>query len=455
MKKYVLALLLLALLVPGRAEEQPLEITLSGQITESAVLSERGMAAANQVLGRLAIRQTAWASGERAVLVIDGNDMWSVERREENRQVHVIFSDETCYVTEKNQPDALVLLAGQAESRQLSPFSLEGYGAFAPAFYARLQAMAEPLEIEGTVAVENAAYSPKYLRYQLPAEGLNAAWPDMAAQAWACFFPEGGDPAAFEEISRVQFTGDTVQVKRLMGRQGEDMGVQLTGQGLVMGTERKIALTLGYTPDKGGSLTLSAKALKGTDSLRAEAAIRETATEEKNSLRFSAAFTNRLGEEERAWKTEGSLTETKTPEGSRVNGKITGEADGIAYTLEPELVKTETGIQGTVDVTLKEKKKTIWKMQLSLHIRPGTLPETDGPEREILLEGLSPEEAQQKLFGENVVLMRAITYLLDGLPSDERWQLTHDLKNDSWLNGPDVPVLEETGHTWMVEEEEP
>ena len=112
-------------------------------------------------------------------------------------------------------------------------------------------------------------------------------------------------------------------------------------------------------------------------------------------------------------------------------------------------------VSGTVQLTKKEKKQQTLQALFTVEASPAEEPVLAEHVQQVALSHLEAEEARLQLFPENVVLMRAVTYLLDDLEEGQRWQLTHDLKNENWLNGPDVPVQEEKQELWMIEEETP
>ncbi len=446
--------LVMVLAVSGCMAEEAMQVTVSCRILESARLSETGLSAANQVLNRLKLRQVAGEEAERAELMIDGRMMWSVTQQEKADGVHTVFSDMTDYVTEKDAPDALMLLVG-TEGQQKNPcFSPKAYSAFAPELYEMLGDMDEPSTLDYTVTVEHAAYSPKYDRYVLPQAAINAGWRQVAAAAWRHFYPDGGDEEAFAALCDVTFSGD-VQVKRLYDRQGADLGVQLTGNGHVLGEERKISLTLGYTEGKGGSLLLSLKALKGNDALRVNATLKESIKEQRNAYTFSCTFLNQQGKEKETWALNAALQETPEGENRRIGGEMKWEKDGVTYLIQPDLLQGVGSVSGTVQLAKKEKKQQTLQALFTVEASPAEEPVLAEHVQQIALSHLEAEEARLQLFPENVVLMRAVTYLLDDLEEGQRWQLTHDLKNENWLNGPEVPVQEEKQELWMIEEETP
>lgn len=451
MKRLMVWLLILSMSMPCLAEDQAMQITVRGQILQSADVSEAGLDVLNRVLSRLTLREEVSEKRERAALLIDGREMWNAVWAEEENAVSVTFSDTTCYVTGKDQPDALMLLTGRAVKSTRKYFAPDAILSAIPETAEMLGSIKEAVAAEYAVTVDYAAYSPRYDRYMLPAESLNAAWPQVAAAVWRHMFPDGGDQEAYAALCDVQFTGENVQVRRLYDKQGADLGIQLLGSGRVMGEERKISLLYGYTPDKGGSITLSAKALKGKNTLRLKAFLKEKRNEQGKSTSFSVDFLHHLNGEENAWVLEGTTAE----QAETFTADITLEKGTYALLVQADFANRNNLWSGTLLLTEKEKKKVTLQALLTIDQEPYKTENTPEEVQEISLMHLTEEEARAVLLPENVVLLRALMYLMDDLTPEERWQLTHDLKNERWLNGPDMPVPEFGGEYWLVEEEEP
>ena len=74
-------------------------------------------------------------------------------------------------------------------------------------------------------------------------------------------------------------------------------------------------------------------------------------------------------------------------------------------------------------------------------------------ESTVSLKDMDEETARAALLQEEMILLRAVKYLMNGLSEQERWILTHELRTDNWLDGPRVPVIEETEETLLLEED--
>lgn len=430
------------------AEESPLQITVTGRITESSRLSEEGMQSLNSLLSRLAVRQTAFAGGERAELMVDGQAMWSVERKTDPLGTLIIFADHQGYRTAADQPDALMLLSGMGRDIKIPLVAPDAYEKSAADVYALLTEAAAPVLQKSSTTVQNAASSPRHDLYTLTAEQMNGLWPRMVAAAQPHFDRDGGEKEAWHAAAEVVFTGD-VRLKRLYDAAGQDLGVQLTGQGVVLGTERKITLLMGYTKGKGGSFTLSAKALKGKDNLKIAASLKERIRDEESSYTLNCEYTHVLGED----KKSGTFTLNLENTQDAWQGKAIWQQGNRSLTAEGKLQSSADGTIGNVTVWEKEKKKVQFSAKLMLTMEstqkrePASVPVLD-------LSGMTQEKARLSLYPEEMTLMRALMYLLNDLPEDARWQLTHELRTDNWHTGPDVPVPGEE-EQWIVEEETP
>ena len=430
------------------AEEIPLELTVTGHVTESSTLSDEGLRVLNQVLSRLTIRQTVFSDGERAELTIDQNAVWAVERRVDDAGTVVIFSDTQGYKTAADEPDALMLLSGMGREVHIPLFAPDAYEKSAAEGYALLQMVAEPVPQKGSATVQNAAASPRYDRYTLTAEQMNGLWPGIVAAAQPFFDQDGGQKEHFQAAACIEFIGD-VRVKRLYDAAGQDMGVQITGNGVLLGTERKITLLMGYTKGKGGSFTLSAKAIKGKDSLKINATLKEKSRDGENNYVLSCDYSHIFQGETESGTFMLDLLEK--PDGW--SGQAAWQQGNKSLTVEGDMLDTLAGMQGTVYITSKEKKKVLFRAEVMLMAEQGQEPERmDVPVMD--LSGMTQGQARAALHPQEMILMRALVYLLNDLPDDDRWLLTHELRTDHWHSGSDVPVVNEE-EQWIVEEDEP
>ena len=449
MKRLMIFMLCLWMLAASAgAENAPLQLTVTGKVTESSRLSDEGLRILNTVLSRLMIRQTAFPDGERAELVIDGKVMWSVERRMDAKGTVVIFSDMQGYRTAADEPDALMLLSSTGREMHIPLFAPDAYEASAADVYDLMHTAVEPVLQKSTTTVQHAASSPRYDRYTLTAEQMNILWPKIVATAQPHFDRDGGEKEYWQMAAEVVFTGD-VRIKRLYDTAGKELGIQLTGNGILLGTERKISLLMGYTKGKGGSLTLSAKALKGKDNLKINASLKERIKEEETTYTLNCDFTHVLQGETKS----GDFALTLKHAGDAWSGKASWQQGNKSLTVEGSVLQGADGMQGNAIITEKEKKKVLFGAELLFQTEKTQQPE----ERQVPmkdLSGMNQERVRTVLYPEEMTLMRALMYLLNDLPEEARWHLTHELRTDNWHTGDDVPVIND-GEQWIVEEDTP
>lgn len=444
----ILATVFCLLAMGAAAEETPVQLTITGRIIKSSRLSEEGLQAANKLLERMAIRETVWEDGEKAEWIVDGVPLWWVHREKDDDGTLVVFSDVQGYHTAQDEPDVLMLLGGVGREIKNPLFSPDAYKNCAAEIFALLEEAVEPTPQKGSTTVKNAAASPRYDRYTLSAEQMNPLWPVLVQAARPCFDRDGGEREYWESAENVQFTSD-VRIKRLYDAAGQDMGVQITGNGIILGTERKISLLMGYTDNKGGSIALSAKALKGKDCLKINGTLKETIRDEKTTYALTCDYSHVLGDE----KQSGAFSLNLQKEKEIWTGKAVLERENKTLTLETESRLTETGKQHTVVITEKEKKKTNIQAELVILESPAEVPlAAEVPVKE--LADLPQAKVRAEMYPEEMILMRAMIYMMNGLPEDERWLLTHELRTDSWHTGEEVPVWTEEDR-WIVEEEIP
>lgn len=450
MKRTMLVLLVLLLFVQcagALAWDGPVQAEIKGRLLQAEGLSENGLAAANALLQRLQLRMAAWPDGEKASLLIDDRDMWHVETVETAEEKKVVFSGDNCYVTGKEQPDALEVLSGVEETKVFLP-SPVSWQETAEKLFDILGQETFAAKTDAT-EITNARTSVSYDLYTLPAERMNAYWPGIMDCVRESLLPDGGLEAVQKAAAEAVFTGD-VRIKRLYDAGKQDMGLQLTGNGRVMGTERKISLLYGYTPGRGGSLTLSLRPVQGKDTTRIAVSLKENVRETKTVYSLALDYSNILSGEKETL----SLKGTCTREGERLIGEVKYTApDGREWTLQPNVTLTEKKLQGTVEIGAKEKKKKLFSFVLEVLCIPAGERKAPVYENTVSLKDMDEETARAALFQEEMVLMRAVKYLMDGLSEKERWLLTHELRTDNWLDGPRVPVIEETEETLLLEED--
>ena len=116
-----------------------------------------------------------------------------------------------------------------------------------------------------------------------------------------------------------------------------------------------------------------------------------------------------------------SLKGTCTREGERLTGEVKYTApDGREWTLQPNVTLTEKKLQGTVEISAKEKKKKLFSFVLEVLCIPAGERKAPVYENTVSLKDMDEETARAALFQEEMVLMRAVKYLMDGLSEKEQ-----------------------------------
>lgn len=427
----------------GFAEETPLFLRVSGHLTAADGLTDRGLDSVNQVLGRMSLRLSAFDDGEKVSLFIDDRDMWQVETWVDGDGNHALFSGTTDYVTGDGRENALAYLAGA----QSPAFPLQMAKPASPenAFYDGLGV--RPAVRKQTVAVENAGACPGYDLYTLSGEEWQAGWRSLTENL-APLFLEGDE--GLELLGQAVFTGN-VQVSRLKDAKGADMGIRVSGQGQA---GENISLLLGDTPGKGGSLKVSLRPRAGKDAVNLQVQWKETVRDGKETGRFSWKYTFTRQGETKNRTAESSWTVTTENDACLVDARMELKPeDGTAWTVETKGTKTQNGFQGQVTVTGNKKKTTLVKALLQVTAGHAGERQMPIPAKTVLLQDKSETEIRLALWEEELVLMRALKYLLGGLEDESRWLLTHELRPAQWHEDPSVPPVQaEDG--LIIEEDE-
>ncbi|MBE5782757.1 MAG: hypothetical protein E7329_05495 [Clostridiales bacterium] len=384
------------------------------------------------------------------------------------------------YLTAPSQPDALALLAGEKTSFPLIANLPQLYTQWAPALYPLLSEYAAPKKSKTTTSIKNATASSAYENYTLDADTMNAAWPRILNTLLPLLQDALQDqPAWYQEaeklLSSLVFSG-SCRFKRFLDKQDGDMGLQFTGNAALGGDVRKVTLFGGYTPDKGGFVSLALPAVKGKNNFKisftGKITSKETKKETQKTLTLEGSYTRTMdGEKESAALTGSCKNIIQQENGSEAwSGKFTVDTnlngEKNTWTLTPALSATDTGLSGTVDVRKKEGNTQVLKGQVILALTPEAQMPLPSAASALDLRLMTSQQARANLMGEMKSLSRLLLDWLDTLPKETRALLTHDLRTDSWMNGEWAPLPSETAaphapnpldenyeSPWIVEEE--
>ena len=299
---------------------------------------------------------------------------------------------------------------------------------------------------------------------------LNALWPqalEILLPALRQALPD--QPEALERmeawLASAAFSGES-RIQRFLDRDGLDMGLQFSGRAGPPDGLRKISLLMGFTPGRGGSVTLSMPAVSGKDTFKLSLGGRLNEKDGNRTLTLSGAYTSKVGEANRSAEIEGTLKNAIRNGEEAWSGKITvtlteGKSKTV-WTVAPALAFTDAGLQGEAALQKKIGSKTVLKAVLTVRMtgaEPVIAPEA-GEKTD--LRGMDAAQARAVVMGELPYLTGLTARLFSGLPEDMRTRLTHDLRTESWMSGPDVDAPEPSPglmndsqeDIWVVEEED-
>ncbi len=440
-------------------------LSLTGQLSSMEKLSKASLEAVNEWLGGMEATLSV-GKDTRAEVTLNGDTVLDVTvSRQSGYTVTAFGPDGGAYLTDPDGPDALSLLTGRLSDFPGAEALPAAYAAMAPWLYAVLGESAAPKRVKEPTSIKNAAASAAYENYTFKNGALNGIWP----QVLDAVLPElrealKSQPAWYadaEELLRgLEFSGEC-RFKRFLDKEGGDLGMQFTGWAARGEDKRKVTLFGGYTPGKGGSFSLNLPAVSGKNSLKASLAVKMTEKNGVNTLSFEAALTRNMNGEKLDWALEGSLKNVIREDAEKWTGKVTiTETQGktkTSWVLNPDLQFTEEGLSGTV--TVQKKEGSALRVKAVLQVKMGEYKAFSAPRMSSAkdLRGLGEERARAAVTAELIPLSGTVAELILRLPEDQRALLTHELRTEEWMNGPEAPVPEqgsEPADSWVVEEDD-
>ena len=350
-----------------------------------------------------------------------------------------------------------------------SPTLLPGfYAKLAEPLYPLLAEAVTPRTVQDSTSVKNALSSQSYVNYVFKDGELNEIWPQILSILLPVLRDTLKDqPAWYDAAERIlttmTFSGEC-RFKRMLDKNGGDMGLQFTGQMEAEGLEqRKVTLFGGFTPGRGGYVSLSLPAVKGKNTLKITFGAKLTAKDPVNTLTFDGSFSRTLNGVSLSAEMEGTLKNTVKNGGEQWSGKATAtiNENGVktVWTVSPALTGENDALSGTV--TVQKKVGSAVKLKGTVQVLLSSAAEIPAlsAENAADLRGLDEASARARVLGEMTPLSRLFLRLMAALPDNERILLTHDLRTDAWMNGPTAPAPdpepdEEPWDTWIVVEEE-
>ena len=237
-------------------------------------------------------------------------------------------------------------------------------------------------------------------------------------------------------LDRLTLDGE-LTVRRNLNDEGQDMAYQFAGR-IASGGEdvRKLTMIIG----KNGDIyyfSVKAPAARGSGNFQAALTVpRLTETKAKASRKITLSI--RRTEDRNTWKLNDTLQLTGRKTG---NGEISArweravESDGVKQTDELTLDLSggaDRALAGRLSFSRRHAAVEVIAWQAEVRAGPGGNVSPDG--------AVSEEEAAGLLAG-------LLTQKISRLTPEDRRQLQHLLRTDSWMNGPAVSPLPEPEET--------
>lgn len=474
-------LLVLGTAISAQAEFSPgfaalqnggrMQAQISGQIEQAEPLSEASLTVVNDWLGKtsLTLSTKTGESGQwtRIQANYESSPFFAVSAWAEPEYHLTLFEQTgTAYMTSLEQQDALSLLTGAEDGLPRLDLLPAAYTQGAEALYTCLEEKTAGKRTKGSTSIRNATASTAYITYILPGDAMNAAWPEILDCIWPMLEPTLEEmPEKRGEVltvlSELVFSGEC-RFKRFLDKEDGDMGLQFTGNAAWEEDKRKVTLFGGFTPNKGGYLSLSMPAVSGKNKMKLTVSWKETEKNGQHTLTLEADYTSTLNGKSQTAAMDASLKNTVKNETESWTGTVsleTSAEDGKQqWQLKPTLTLDQSGLHGEIAAQKKVESKIKLKATLTL-----ALTDLDA-EMPVLnsandLRGMDEPAALNILNQELQPLGQALAHLMTALPEESRSLLLHDLRTDAWMNAPTVgldgstPDLKGEKNDWIVEEE--
>lgn len=464
-RTWVFLLALLCALTPALGEETGITWTAEVRLTDAPDMGREVMAAMNELLSRLRFTIQAGESFGRIAVTADGEEIVSAQVMEGDEYTLTLFGPAgNAYLTTPGEKDALRLLTG-GDMTTLPPLTewAEKYPVLAEKLYGVLEQNCTPKRTKQKTSIKNTAGSTAFITYTLSGNTLtDGIWEEVLEEILPALREILGDredlyESARQVLEELMFSGECT-FKRFLDKDGGDMGMQFTGTVAWRREKRKVTLFCGYTPEKGGYLSLRLPAARGDNETRIMLDYAETAQEAYQSWTLNADYINVYDGEKQADHFEGTVKNTHREAGEEWTGRIqmsrTENRQRTEWTLTPQLATDGEDLAGTVRFTRQIGKNDPMKGEITLRIgyeADMTMPEA--PRDVVDLRGMPEEEARSAVQAEWIPLAGTVARLVQTLTEEEQALVTHALRTDEWMYGPDAPAVWDAG-TWTVEEDE-
>lgn len=444
-------------------EGTPMTLRLSCSVSELSDPSDAALAALQRILSSLSLRMTAQA-GEASrtfgQILYQDAPVLQLTLTQSPDGVQVDFPDlNEGFASAPGEADILTLLTNE-ESLPLPHLGdgREALWSLWDAFYDLLsQHGAQVNHIASATSIPHVGTAGQYDRYILEEEALNAAWPQVLAllePVGASLFPQGMPSAWQQMLHSLTFSGQGT-LRRVVDKENTDWGLQFNGSASLNGQDaRKITLLLGWRLDKGFHVSITAPAVKGSDTFKWSLGGTYTLQNKQSTLKLEAAQTITQAGDTQHLSLNGTLKNTAGDTQDQLSGKITltQRATGVktTSTFQSDLTLSQDSVLGSVSVQTDpgRGRKDRWDIHLELIKDEGcTLPKVQ------TVTALTPENQSAALARTEHLLRGSLLSLIIQLPQEDRALLTHLIRTDSWMTAPSVSPETEDPSLWIVEEE--
>ena len=303
----------------------------------------------------------------------------------------------------------------------------------------------EEKPVKTAVTIKNAGRGASQLVYALKTEQAVAFWEQASPDLLPAFdrlfkaLLMGKAPAASASLRTLKPTG-TLTVKRFLNKDGQDLGLQITGALELDGKARQLTLFGGQSAD-GLYLSFKLPAKRGNDTLEAQLSLayasgsikgdwRLKTVNGKDRLDASGAISLKSTAEDAAERLTGSLSAK-----IRRSGAVTQSFD---YMLKPDLFLSGTALEGTLQFQ-EHKAKTIRKD--IIFTMNGAMDDVFQPPAALAEVDLLSADGQQTSFAAAQVrnaLVPSFNRFLQDLSPDTRLLVLHDLGRERRTRGESV-----------------
>lgn len=324
-----------------------------------------------------------------------------------------------------------------------------------------------PMEkpVKTAISIRNAGRGASQLVYAFNKEQAQAFWqaagPDLlpAMDRLLLALAPSRAAALSDSLRTLEIRG-ALNVKRILDKQGENLGLQVTAILGLDGATRKLTL-FGGRSDSGVYLGLKLPATRGSDTIEAQLSLATKPGNTKGDWKYKTVS----GKDRVDASGKVALTSSAQAEGERLGGSLSARIrrDGITtdYEVAPDLLLTQDALTGSLRLREFAGKAVRREVSLALEMSPADSAAMPVPLAEIDLLSLDDDARSQAAERVSAALVPAMRRWLATLPGDTRRLVLHDLGRDRRaraegavppVNAEDFTVTDETAPSTSEED---